>query len=174
MDLKLEKQQDPISEFSGFNLCHCDQFVKATTCKMFGLSVWNKLLHVSVMILVSSTLLILLTATTCNATPVTLSNNNCPVPTTSTELGTTKVLDLHKIKGHKVRLQFFYPREEASRRSQESSSDELTTMVSIANVTMLDSGSSPEAGETSIEKDLYSQDIYCQWTFRVFYYANPH
>lgn len=114
------------------------------------------------------------------AVPVT-TNLNCPVPTTSSELGTQKVLDLHKIKGHKVRLQFFYPNEESSRRLLESA--ETTTTISPTGTIMYKARSTRNSNDSNltgvsgemedtlglgeIHSELYKQDIYCQWTFRV-------
>lgn len=123
--------------------------------------------------------------------PVSAVNANCPVPTTNTEFGTTKVLDLHEIKGHKVRLQFFYPSEESSKRLLESVEATTTTTTTTtttlspvgtikfrnrkalnnSNSSTVNKVNSGEMGDvlSSVEKesDLYSQDIFCQWTFRV-------
>jgi len=117
------------------------------------------------------------------------ANANCPVPTTNTEFGTTKVLDLHEIKGHKVRLQFFYPSEESSRRLLESAEATTTTTTTTlspvgtikfrnrkalnnSDSSTVNKVSSGETGDivsssSSVESDLYAQDIHCQWTFRV-------
>ncbi|ODN04043.1 hypothetical protein Ocin01_02683 [Orchesella cincta] len=93
-----------------------------------------------------------------------ISNHYCPVPTTSSELGTQKVLDLHDIKGHKVRLQFFYPSEEASRKLLESASQGNSTNKTFHSV---ETDSEEEAMDIpSPNSDAVTQDVYCQWTFR--------
>lgn len=97
-----------------------------------------------------------------------ISNHHCPVPTTSSELGTQKVLHLDDIKGHKVRLQFFYPSEEASRRLLEAASQgSLQGNSTIAeSVGSLETDSAEAIDMTSSTSDSTTQDVYCQWTFR--------
>lgn len=117
------------------------------------------------------------------AIPVAAVNANCPVPTTSAEFGTTKVLNLDEIKGKKVRLQFFYPKEDVSKRLLESMEATTTTTLSPAGTIMYrarmakaGNNSSVEAGsgeavdaDGSLEADadMYTHDIFCQWTFKV-------
>ncbi|CAL8126436.1 unnamed protein product [Orchesella dallaii] len=92
----------------------------------------------------------------------------CPVPTTSSELGTKKVLDLQDIKGHKVRLQFFYPSEEASRKLLEAASQSSLLNNSTKNepIRSVETDSAEAMDMTPQTSDSFAQDVYCQWTFR--------
>lgn len=157
------------------------------------LVLWSQFQRITLFLLLASVMqvVVLDMARVVEGVPVSAANANCPVPTTNTEFGTTKVLDLHEIKGHKVRLQFFYPSEESSRRlleSVEATTTTTTTTTSLSpvgtikfrnrkalnnsdnsTVNKVNSGEMGDSSSSSVEResDLYAHDIHCQWTFRV-------